>query len=174
MNSEKISDKYEKEDDMAKKLVTYFSCSGVTARVAHDLAQAAGAELYEIKPVQPYTAEDLNWTDNSSRSSREMNDKGSRPAVAGNIDMEEYDTVFVGFPIWWGIAPRIVQTFLERYDFSGKTVIPFCTSGGSGVGRTDEVLHKCCSAQTKWKPCRRLSAAIPQSELNAYIASLKL
>lgn len=159
---------------MTKKLVAYFSCSGVTARVARNLAQEAKAELYEIKPVQPYTAEDLNWMDNSSRSSREMNDQNSRPAVIGNIDMEEYDTVFVGFPIWWGIAPRIIQTFLESYDFSGKTVIPFCTSGGSGVGRTDEVLHKCCSAHTKWKPCRRLRAAIRQSELNAYIASLKL
>ena len=159
---------------MAKKLVAYFSCSGVSARVAHNLAQAAGADLYEIKPVQPYTAKDLNWMDKSSRSSREMDDKSCRPAVAGKIDMEEYDTVFVGFPIWWGIAPRIIQTFLESYDFSGKTVIPFCTSGGSGVGRTDEVLHKCCSAHTKWKPCKRLNAAIPQSELNAYIASLKL
>ena len=159
---------------MTKKLVAYFSCSGVTARVAHNLAQAAKAELDEIKPVRPYTAEDLNWMDNSSRSSREMNDKNSRPAVVGNIDMEEYDTVFVGFPIWWGIAPRIIQTFLESYDFSDKIVIPFCTSGGSGVGKTDEVLHQCCSAHTKWKPCKRLSAAMPQSELNAYISSLKL
>ncbi len=160
---------------MEKKiLVAYFSCSGVTARVAHELAAAAGADLYEIKPAQPYTAADLNWTDANSRSSREMKDEGSRPAIADGVDLAKYDVVFVGFPIWWGIAPRIIETFLERYDFAGKTVVPFCTSGGSGVGRTDSVLHKLCPPSVQWKPCKRLSAVATQKELGAYVASLDL
>lgn len=159
---------------MAKSLVVYFSCSGVTARVAHGLAHAADADIREIKSAQPYTAKDLDWMDGNSRSSREMKDEHCRPAVAEAIDAADYDAVFVGFPIWWGIAPRIIQTFLESGEFAGKTIVPFCTSGGSGVGKTDEVLHKCCSAQTKWKPCKRLSAAISPRELGAYVASLKL
>lgn len=161
---------------MEKKiLVTYFSCSGVTARVAQKLAEAAKADLFEIRPAQPYTAADLNWTDANSRSSREMKDEGSRPAIAQRLEtMADYDAVFVGFPIWWGIAPRIIETFLESYDFAGKTVVPFCTSGGSGVGRTDAVLHKLCPPSVQWKPCRRLSAVASQRELDAYVASLNL
>ena len=135
-----------------KKLVAYFSCSGQTARAAKILAEAAGADLFEIVPAQPYTAADLDWTDKKSRSTKEMNDDSCRPAVASRVpNMGEYDTVFVGFPIWWYVAPRIVQTFLESYDFSGKTVVPFFTSGGSGAGRTDEVLHRSCAPQTGWK-----------------------
>lgn len=161
---------------MEKKiLVTYFSCSGVTARVAQKLAEAANADLFEIRPAEPYTAADLNWTDQDSRSSREMKDEGSRPAIAERVEnIGQYDVVFVGFPIWWGIAPRIIETFLESYDFAGKTVVPFCTSGGSGVGRTDAVLHKCCRGQIDRKPCKRLSAAASQRDLDAYVASLKL
>ncbi len=159
---------------MAKVLVAYFSASGVTARVAHALAQAAGADVCEIKPAQPYTAKDLNWMDRQSRSSRETDDEDCRPDLAETIDVAKYDAVFVGFPVWWGIAPRIIQTFLESCDLAGKTVIPFCTSGGSGVGKTDEVLRKCCSAQTKWRPCKRLSAAISSRELRAYVEALNL
>lgn len=137
----------------AKRLVAYFSASGVTAKLAKALAEAADAELFEIQPAQPYTAADLDWMNKKSRSSVEMNTPGFRPEVKNTVDnMEQYDTVFVGFPIWWYIAPAIINTFLERYDFSGKTVIPFATSGGSGMGKTEAALKESCSAETKWKP----------------------
>lgn len=111
---------------MSKILIAYFSASGVTARTAKEMAKAAGADLYEICPAEPYTAADLNWMDQKSRSTLEMNDPACRPAIAAPAaDLDQYDTVFVGFPIWWYVEPRIVDTFLERYDFSGKTVIPF-------------------------------------------------
>ena len=121
---------------MSKKLVAYFSASGVTAKVAENLAEAAGADLYEIKPAVPYSRADLNWMDKQSRSSVEMRDKNSRPALAGtDADIDAYDTIFIGFPIWWYIAPTIINTFLEAYDFSGKKIVLFATSGGSGFGK---------------------------------------
>ena len=119
---------------MSNVLVAYFSASGVTAGAARAIAEAVGADLYEIRPAEPYTAADLDWRNKGSRSTREMNDPASRPAIAEDTaDMGRYDTVFVGFPIWWGVEPRVVDTFLERYDFSGKAMIPFATSGGSGM-----------------------------------------
>lgn len=121
---------------MSKQLVAYFSASGTTARVAKDLARAAGADLYEIRPETPYTRADLNWQDNNSRSSLEMRDKNSRPALADrDANIAQYDTIFVGFPIWWYIAPTIINSFLEAYDFSGKKIVLFATSGGSGFGK---------------------------------------
>ena len=128
---------------MSKKtLIAYFSASGVTARVAREMAQAVDADLYEIRPEQPYTSADLDWMDKRSRSTLEMNDPASRPAIAQAVEnMAQYDTVLVGFPIWWYVEPRIVDTFLESYDFSGKTVIPFATSGGSGIGKAEESLR---------------------------------
>ena len=124
---------------MAKTLVAYFSASGTTAKVAKDLAVATGADLFEIAPEQPYTRADLNWNNSSSRSSVEMNDEACRPAIAGVVgDMGAYDVVFVGFPVWWYVEPRIIDTFLEAYDFAGKTVVPFATSGGSGLGRAPQ------------------------------------
>ena len=121
---------------MSKSLVAYFSASGVTARVAKNLAVAAGADLYEIKPALPYSRADLNWMDKQSRSSVEMRDKSSRPALADtDADIAAYDTIFIGFPIWWYIAPTIINTFLESYDFSGKKIVLFATSGGSGFGK---------------------------------------
>ncbi len=122
---------------MSKKLAAYFSASGTTAAVARILAEAAEADLYEIKPQAPYTRADLNWQDKKSRSSVEMNDKSFRPPLANrDAHVEDYDTIFLGFPIWWYTAPTIINTFLESYDFSGKTIILFATSGGSGFGKT--------------------------------------
>ena len=130
---------------MSRKLVAYFSASGVTAKVAETLSEAIGADLYEIEPEVPYTKEDLDWTDKQSRSTIEMNDPASRPAIAGKRDnMNDYDTVFVGFPIWWYVAPTIINTFLESYDLTGKTIIPFATSGGSDMGKTNEKLLPSC------------------------------
>ena len=127
---------------MSKKLVAYFSASGTTAKVAKTLAEAADADLYEIKPQVPYTKADLNWQDKRSRSSVEMNNKSSRPAiVTGDLDVLGYDTILLGFPIWWYIAPTIINTFLEAYDFSGKTIVLFATSGGSGFGQAAAGLH---------------------------------
>lgn len=121
---------------MSKKIVAYFSASGTTAKVAKNLANAAGAELYEIKPAVPYSRADLNWQDKHSRSSVEMRDKSSRPELADtDANIAEYETVFIGFPIWWYIAPTIINTFLEAYDFSGRKIVLFATSGGSGFGK---------------------------------------
>ena len=122
---------------MSKKLVAYFSASGNTATIAKKLADAAGADIYEIKPAVPYTATDLNWQNKQSRSSMEMSDHNSRPAIADNdANITQYDTVYIGFPVWWYIAPTIINTFLEHYDFSGKKIILFATSGGSNFGKT--------------------------------------
>lgn len=126
---------------MSKKLVAYFSASGVTAKVADMLADAVGADIYEIRPEVPYTKADLNWMDKKSRSTIEMNDKSSRPALADkDAKVEQYDTIFLGFPIWWYRAPSIINTFLESYDFAGKKIILFATSGGSKFGKTVEEL----------------------------------
>lgn len=120
---------------MSKVLVAYFSASGVTAKVAEKLAGTIGADLYEIKPEQTYTNADLNWQDKQSRSTLEMNDRSSRPSIGNKVEnMDQYGTVFVGFPIWWYREPSIIDTFMEAYSFDGKTVIPFATSGGSGLG----------------------------------------
>ena len=134
---------------MSKKLVAYFSASGVTENVARKLAQAAGADLYEIKPQIPYTEADLDWRDKSSRSSVEMQDKSSRPELADkDAGIENYDVIFVGFPVWWYVAPTIINTFLESYDFSGKKIILFATSGSSGFGKTVEALKNSVSDNT--------------------------
>lgn len=144
---------------MARKiLVAVFSASGVTKRVGEEIARIADADFYEIIPKDVYTSADLDWMNKKSRSSIEMNDTFARPEIAGNaLDMQAYDTVMIGFPIWWGVAPRIIDTFLESYDFSGKKLIPFCTSGGSGVGRSDIALHKDVSIDVKWKKGRQIN-----------------
>ncbi len=130
---------------MSKKLVAYFSASGTTRAVAERLAKAAGADLFEISPAMPYTSADLRWTDSSSRTTLEMNDSACRPEISGKLpNMSDYDTVFLGFPIWWYTAPRIIETFVESYDLSGKTVVPFATSGGSNIGSTEASLQKLC------------------------------
>ena len=130
---------------MSKKLVAYFSASGVTAKVAEMLAEAIGADIFEIEPKVPYTEADLNWMDKKARSTIEMSDPASRPEIAAKRDnMKDYDTIFVGFPIWWYVAPTIINTFLESYDLTGKTIIPFATSGGSDIGKTNERLTPSC------------------------------
>ena len=130
---------------MSRKLVAYFSASGVTAKVAEKLSEAIGADLYAIEPEVPYTKADLDWMDKKSRSTIEMNNPASRPAIAGKRDnMNDYDTVFVGFPIWWYVAPTIINTFLESYDLTSKTIIPLATSGGSDMGKTNEKLLPSC------------------------------
>ena len=144
---------------MRRKLVAYFSASGTTRRAAERLAKAAGADLFEIKPAVPYTGADLNWTNNHSRSSEEMNDPASRPEIAEGLpNMADYDTVFIGFPIWWYVATRIISTFVESYDLSGKTVVPFATSGGSGMGRTVDELRKLCP-NADWKAGKVVNGA---------------
>ena len=126
---------------MSKKLVAYFSASGTTKKAAERLAKAVGADLFEIKPAIPYSSSDLNWMDKKSRSSIEMNDPASRPEISGKLsNMADYDTIFIGFPIWWYVAPHIINTFVESYDFSGKTLVPFATSGGSGMGKTVNIV----------------------------------
>ena len=136
---------------MSKKLVAYFSASGVTKSTAERLAKAADADLFEIQPLVPYTKADLDWTNKKSRSSVEMSNPDSRPEIANKVpDFEEYDTVFLGFPIWWYVAPAIINTFVESYDFSGKTVVPFATSGGSGMGKTECNLEKRGNAQSRF------------------------
>lgn len=130
---------------MSKTLVAFFSASGTTKRVAEKLAAAIGSDLYEIKPAVPYTRADLNWQDKHSRSSVEMNDPSSRPELADyNANPANYDLIFLGFPIWWYTAPRIIRSFLESYDFTGKTITLFATSGGSGLGKTANELASCC------------------------------
>ena len=134
-----------------KVLVAVFSASGVTKRVGQEIARISGGDFFEIVPVEKYTNADLNYMNSRSRSSVEMNDPSVRPEIANRVsDMDSYDTVIIGFPIWWGVAPRIIETFLESYDFGGKTILPFCTSGGSGVGRSDTELHKNVSGNVKW------------------------
>lgn len=142
---------------MHKILVAYFSASGVTKGVAQRLAKAAGADLFEIRPAVPYTQADLNWTDKKSRSSVEMNDPLSRPEIAEMLpNMADYDTVFVGYPIWWYVAPHIINTFVESYDLSGKTLVAFATSGGSGIGKTVEELKK-LYPDANWKDGKLLN-----------------
>lgn len=160
---------------MSKKtLVAYFSASGVTKKKAKALAEVIGADLYEIKPEKPYTREDLNWNDKKSRSSVEMNDRTFRPAIAGKVDdMEQYEIVFVGFPIWWYVAPTIINTFLESYNFSGKTVIPFATSGGSGMGKTNIGLAPSCPGAVLLDG-KMLNGMQSKDSLKAWIESLDL
>ena len=138
---------------MANKiLVAVFSASGATKRVGQEIARISGGDFFEIVPAEKYTSADLNYMNSRSRSSVEMNDPSARPEIADRVsNMEAYDTLIVGFPIWWGVAPRIIETFLESYDLSGKTIIPFCTSGGSGVGRSDTELHRNVSGSVNWK-----------------------
>ena len=160
---------------MARKLVAYFSATGVTAKVAELIADAAGADVYQIQPEVPYTAADLNWMDKNSRSSVEMNDKKIRPAmVKRNLQVEDYDVVFLGFPIWWYVAPTIINTFLESFDFAGKKIILFATSGGSGFGKTVEELKVSVADDTQIVEGKLLNGKQTLAGVSEWISSLKL
>lgn len=160
---------------MSKKLVAYFSASGVTGNVAKILADAADADIYEIEPEIPYSKADLNWQDKQSRSSVEMSNPDSRPPIANkNADIEAYDVVFLGFPIWWYVAPTIINTFLESHDFSGKTIILFATSGGSDFGNTVEKLKPSVSDMTVLKEGKLLNNRPSKDNLVAWVESLSL
>lgn len=157
---------------MSKTLVAFFSASGVTRQVAQKLAAAAQADLYEIKPAVPYTQADLNWRDKSSRSSVEMQDPSSRPQLADtDAKIEQYDRILLGYPIWWYMAPTIINTFLESYDFSGKSIILFATSGGSGFGKSVKELSPSCPNATI-REGRMLNGNPSEQELRQWVESL--
>ena len=153
---------------MSKTLVAYFSASGVTAKMAKDLANAIGADLHEIEPAVKYTDDDLNWQNNQSRSSIEMKDMSSRPAIKSRVEnMEQYDRVFVGFPVWWYREPSIIDTFMELYDFSGKTVIPFATSGMSPIGDSGKIMQK-LAPNAKVLEGKRFATSVSADELKKW------
>ena len=157
---------------MSKTLVAYFSASGVTASVAKKLAAAVGAALFEIQPEKLYTDDDLNWQNSRSRSSVEMNDRSCRPAIASAVEnMAQYDCIFVGFPVWWYREPSIIDTFMEAYDFSGKKVVPFCTSGGSGLGDSAQNMQKLAPGATVVEGKRFVSSVL-EDELKAWAESV--
>ena len=160
---------------MAKILVAYFSASGVTKNVAINLAQAANADLYEIKPAVPYTDADLNWMDKNSRTTIEMKDKSFRPEMVNDeVKIEDYDVIFLGFPIWWYVAPTIVNTFLEKYDFSDKKIILFATSGGSGFGNTVKELKPSVSETCEITEGKLLRASSTAESLKDWLDGLNL
>lgn len=157
-----------------KILVAYFSATGTTKGVAEHIANGLNADIYEIVPEEAYTDADLDYNDNNSRTTIEMNDPDARPAISGSVEnMEQYDIIFVGYPIWWGEAPRIVSTFMESYDFSGKTIVPFCTSGGSGIGSSASNLERLTSGAT-WLDGRRLNGSDSQDTVMEWVNSLDL
>ena len=156
---------------MKKILVAYFSASGVTKKVAENMAKAAGADLFEIAPEQSYTRADLNWMDKNSRSTVEMKDRNCRPAMAAKPDVSGYDVILVGFPIWWYRQPSIIDTFLESADFSGKTIVPFCTSGGSGLGNSATIMQS-LAPNAKVLDGKRFSSSASADELKKWVEQL--
>ena len=160
---------------MSKKLVAFFSASGTTRKLAKNLAEVLGADVYEIKPATPYTGKDLNWNDSQSRSSVEMADKNSRPALADtDAKISDCDTIFLGFPVWWYVAPHIVNSFLESYDFAGKTIVIFATSGGSGFGETLNQLKPSCADSVRWIEGKVFRGRTDKNTLSDWIKSLPI
>jgi flavodoxin len=154
---------------VSKALVAYFSCTGTTQALAETLAAVVEGDLYRIEPAVQYTDADLDWHDESSRSSVEMRDRALRPEIAGEpLNLDGYGVIYLGSPIWWGVPPTIVNTFLESHDFSGKTLIPFVTSGSSEVGETDQRLHSSCSSNTNWYPATRLASNTGADQLRRW------
>ena len=164
----------EPESDI-KVLVAYFSATGTTKTLAEYAADAMAADLYEIIPEEPYTDEDLDYGNDQSRSSIEMNDPDARPSISGSVEnMEQYNIVFLGFPIWWGDSPRIIASFMESYDFSGKTIVPFCTSGGSGIGSSAKNLHGLAASDVTWLDGERLKSGSSRDDIVNWIGGLGL
>ncbi len=162
------------EEQGKEVLVVYFSATNTTEGVAQHIANGLNADIYEIVPEEPYTDADLNYNDNNSRTTIEMNDPAARPAISGSVEnMEQYDIVFIGYPIWWGEAPRIVSTFVESYDFSGKTIVPFCTSGGSGMGSSATNLEQLTDG-ADWLSGKRLNGSDSQDTVMEWVNSLEL
>ena len=175
--TEESTDESEQVDETeagSKVLVAYFSATHTTEGVAEKLADGMHADLYEIVPEEPYTDADLNYNDDNSRTTTEMNDSSARPAIAGSVEnMDQYDVVFVGYPIWWGEAPRIISTFMESYDFSGKTIVPFCTSGGSGIDGSVSGLEQLTDG-ANWMEGKRLSRNDSQETIMEWVNGLEL
>ena len=155
-----------------KTLVVYFSATGTTKGVAETIAALENADLYEIKPSQPYTAADLDWNDKNSRTTLEQNDKSARPAIGSEpLSLDGYTKIYIGYPIWWGEEPRILDTFVESYDFTGITMIPFCTSGGSGIGRSGQNLAD-NAGSGNWLGGQRFSGGVSETEVQSWIDNL--
>ena len=167
------ADAEEQEVNMnTKTLVVYFSCTGTTEPLAEYAAESLGADLYEIIPEEPYTEEDLAYYTNG-RADKEQNDPSVRPAISGSVEnMEVYDTVVLGYPIWHGQAPRIISTFLESYDFSGKTIVPFCTSHSSGIGSSASDLHSLCPDSVKWLDGKRFGGGTSKEEIEGWLRGI--
>ncbi len=158
-------------NNTGKALVVYFSCTGTTAGVARTVADAAGADIYEIQAQEPYTSADLNYSNSSSRATREQNDPSVRPAIAGSTDISSYDVIYIGYPIWWGVEPRIIDTFLESYNFSGKKIAPFCTSGSSGIsGSVSRIRELATGAEVLQG--RRFPSGASRDEVENWLGSL--
>ncbi len=174
-STEPVSSDSTSSDAGKKVLVAYFSATGTTKALAEYAADAVNGDLYEIVPQEPYTSADLDYGDANSRSSKEMDDPSCRPAINGSVsDMSQYDIVFIGYPIWWGEAPRIICTFVESYDFSGKTIVPFCTSGGSGMGSSARNLYSLTSNSAAWLDGARLSGSSSRGDMVSWINGLGL
>lgn len=161
-------------DDNNRALVVYFSCTNTTKGVAEQVASLTGSDTHRIEPKETYTSADLDYNNSSSRANREQNDPSARPAIASSLEsLSDYDVIFLGYPIWWGKAPKIIHTFLESYDFAGKTIVPFCTSHSSGIGSSDTDLHPLAS-QAEWKPGRRFGGGTSENDIRSWIESLDL
>ena len=173
--SSEAAETAEPEDTGTTVLVAYFSVTGNTKALAEYAADALKADLYEIVPAEPYTDADLDYGDPQSRTSLEMDDPNARPEISGSVEnMEQYDIVFLGYPIWWGEAPRIISTFMESYDFDGKTIVPFCTSGGSGIGASAENLHELTDGNVTWLDGERLNTGSSRDDMVSWINGLGL
>ena len=160
---------------MSKTLVAFFSASGSTRKLSNTLAEVLSADIYEITPAEKYTGKDLNWNNSESRSSLEMKDKTSRPALADtSAKISDYDTIFLGFPIWWYVAPHIINTFLESYDFSGKKIVVYATSGGSGFGETIAQLKPSCADSVKWIEGKVFRGHTDKNTLTDWVKTLNL
>lgn len=174
VNDDNSASEPDDETEGSKILVAYFSATNNTEGIAQKLADGLGADLYEITPEQPYTEEDLDYGNSKSRSSVEMDDPDARPAISGSVEnMDQYDVVFIGYPIWWGEAPRIMSTFVESYDFSGKTLVAFCTSASSGFGSSDSAL-KSATGSTAWLDGQRFSAGASAEDVLAWANGLEI